>query len=144
MPKCSQGHLGSFIRLRRVILLRSDIPLEYLAKGELFSKNCYCLWQFEANKISRFCNISPKVRYAKHITIADGNHITLCAAKNITKKITTRKRVLFFSSSGSCFVLYRYKQGICMLNFDLFIENYPLETCSFATSFSFLISAKHR
>ena len=60
MAKCSKEHLASFIRLRRVILLRSDIWNK--------SKR-YCLRQFLANKIS----LKPKGFY---ITLPQGK-ITL-------------------------------------------------------------------
>ena len=55
----------------------------------------FALREFYCYAVIFLCNISPKVRYAKHIMIADGNHITLCAAKNTTKKILPEKEFYF-------------------------------------------------
>lgn len=62
MPKRSEGHLGSFIRAER----------ELYCFAVIFDK-CYCLLQVMSNETAGF-----------NITIAVGNHITLCAAKNMT------------------------------------------------------------
>ena len=109
IEECPSGTLFSFIRLKA----------SYIATQFYYATHSFIAFgSLRANKIS----LKP---IGFNITIAVSNHITLCAAKNITiQKLLPEKEFCFFSSSGS-FVLYRYKQGICAPNSYSVLDSCP-------------------
>ena len=108
LAECSKGHSAVLFALWRVILLRSYICL---------STSVIACGSFMANKIS----LKPQVSISRLPSAI----ISLFAQQRISlHKNNTRKGVLYFSSSGS-FVLFRYKQRICVPNSYEFLDNCP-------------------